>query len=341
MGFFAEFYAWLDRILVGYIGDYAARVATAIEPAVITAAVLYVMVWGFLHLTARVEEPLTEGLKRIAVMVVVLGVSLRLWLYNEVIVDTFFRAPTQLAALIVGAYEPVAVVDQIIFQGGDAGDALIAKGSILQGNFSYYFAGFGVYLLVGFTAVYTMFLLSLSRVALSILLAMGPLFLALALFGTTRRFLEAWLAQLANYALIAILTVMLAALMLTLLTSATREAASAGSGIQIAHAVRVGLAAGLTALVMRQVMPMAAGLASGIALNTFGLMSAAIAWGLGKGAGALGQFSRGAAMDRETTRWDPLSRKAGYYGRRALAGVGRGLARGMRGPNTLRRSSRR
>jgi len=169
MGFFAEFYAWLDRILVGYIGDYAARIAAAIEPAVITAAVLYVMVWGFLHLTARIEEPLSEGLKRIAVMVIVLGVSLRLWLYNEVIVDTFFNAPTQLAAFVVGAYEPVAVVDEIIFQGGDAGDALIEKGSLFQGNFSYYFAGFGVYLLVGFTAVYTIFLLSLSRVALSIL----------------------------------------------------------------------------------------------------------------------------------------------------------------------------
>lgn len=341
MGFFAEFYAWLDRILVGYIGDYAARIATAIEPAVVTAAVLYVMVWGFLHLTARIEEPLTEGLKRIALMVVVLGVSLRLWLYHEVIVDTFFRAPTQLAGLIIGTYEPVAIVDEVIFQGGDAGDALLAKGSILQGNFSYYFAGFGVYLLVGFTAVYTIFLLSLSRVALSILLALGPVFLALALFETTRRFLEAWLAQLTNYALIAILTVMMAALMLSLLTNATREAASAGGGIQIADAVRVGLAAGLTALVMRQVMPMAAGLASGIALSTFGLMSAAIAWGLGKGASAVGQFSRGAVMDKETTRWDPLSRKAGYYAGRAIGGASHGIARSVRGPNTVRPSRRR
>jgi type IV secretion system protein VirB6 len=341
MGFFAEFYAWLDRVLVGYIGEYSARIASAIEPALVTLAVLYVMVWGFLHLTGRIEEPLIQGLKRIALMVVVLGVSLRLWLYNEVIVDTFFEAPTQLAALVVGAYEPVAIVDEIIFQGGDAGDALIAKGSILRGNFSYYFAGFGVYLMVGFTAVYTIFLLSLSRVALSVLLAIGPLFIALALFDTTRRFLESWLAQLANYALIAILTVMMAALMLTLLTTATRDAASVGTGIQIADAVRVGLAAGLTFLVMRQVMPMAAGLASGIALSTFGLVSAAIAWGFGKAAGTVGQFSRGAILDQETTRWDPLSRKAGFYAKRALAGAGHGIARGLRGPNTVRPTARR
>ena len=46
------------------------------------------------------------------------------------------------------------------------------------------------------------------------------------------------------------------------------------------------------------------------------------------------QFLRG-MTDRETTRWDSLSRKSGYYARRAVsAGVGR-LARGWR-ENTIR-----
>ena len=39
------------------------------------------------------------------------------------------------------------------------------------------------------------------------------------------------------------------------------------------------LAAGLTFLVMRQVMPMAAGLASGLALSTFGVVSRFVALG--------------------------------------------------------------
>jgi hypothetical protein len=44
-------------------------------------------------------------------------------------------------------------------------------------------------------------------------------------------------------------------------------AVSTGGAIQIANGVRVCMAAGLTFLVMRQVMPMAAGLASGLALS--------------------------------------------------------------------------
>src|SRR6202041_2423981 len=102
----------------------------------------------------------------------------------------------QLAAVVVGAYDAVTTVDRIIFLGGDAGALLMQKGGILEGSFSYDLAGFAVYLLVGLTAIYTIFLLALSRIALSVLLALGPLFVVLLLFKSTRRFCEAWTAQL-------------------------------------------------------------------------------------------------------------------------------------------------
>lgn len=328
MGFFAEFNAWLTVLLVNYIGVNTARVAGAIEPAVLTLGVVYVMVWGYLQMTGRIEEPFIAGVKRIVMLAIIFGVSLRLWLYNTLIVDTIFNAPAQLAAVVIGAYDPVAIIDEILFTGGDAASLLIEKGGVFDGDFSYYLAGGFVYVVVGLTAVYTIFLLALSRIALSVLLALGPLFVALLLFETTKRFFEAWMAQLANYAFISVLTVLVAALMMSLLTAAAAQAVSAGGGIEIAHAVRVCLAAGLVFLVMRQVMPMAAGLASGLALSTFGAVSAALAWGFGGFSRSASQFMRGAVLDKETTRWDGLARKSGYHLRRgAAAGFGRLIGR--------------
>jgi type IV secretion system protein VirB6 len=136
---------------------------------------------------------------------------------------------------------------------------------------------------------------------------LGPLFLALLFFETTKRFFESWIAQLANYAFVTILTVLVAELMMTLISAAATQAAGAGGGIQIAQAVRVCMAAGLTFLIMRQVMPMAAGLASGLALSTFGTLSTVIAWSLG----------------RATRSSDQLRRQSG----RALAGGATQLAR--------------
>jgi type IV secretion system protein VirB6 len=332
MGFFAEFSAWLNTILAGYIGNNLARIAGALEPAIVTCAVIYVMVWGYLQLTGQIDEPFIAGVKRIITLAVVLGCALHLWLYNSLIVDTFFNAPSELGAVIVGAYDPVTIVDQILFDGSDAANLLLAKGGLLNG-FSFYLAGAAVYLLVGLTAIYTIFLLSLSRIALSVLLALGPLFIALLLFNTTRRFFEAWLAQLANYAFITILTVLSAALMLRVVTVAAEQAVSAGGAISIASAVRVCLAAGLTFLVMRQVMPMAAGLASGLALSSFGIVSAALAWGLGGTLRQGGQFARG-LLDGATSRFDPLTRQAGYRVRR---GVLRTASLAFRRDNQIRR----
>lgn len=320
MGFFAEFNAWLNGILTGYIGDNTARIAAAIEPAVVTLAVVYVMVWGYLQLTGQIEEPFITGLKKLVMLAVILGCSLNLWLYNSLIVDTFFNAPAQVGAAVVGAYDPVGIVDQIFFEGGDAANLLLQKGGLLDGNFAYYLAAFGVYLIVGLTGIYAMFLLSLSRIALSVLLALGPLFIALLFFESSKRFFEAWLAQLANYALVSILTVLIAALMLHVVTVAAQQAVSTGGAIQIANGVRVCMAAGLTFLVMRQVMHMSAGLASGLALSSFGIVSAALAWGFGGAISNSRQFGRG-LLDGSTNRWDPLSRQAGYAMKRGLTRV--------------------
>lgn len=322
MGFFATFSAWLNGLLANYIGSHTAQLAAVLAPAIAALATVYVMVWGYLQFMGQTQEPFATGVKRLITLAVILACALDLWLYNDTIIDTFFAAPGELAAAMIGAFDSVGIVDQIIFSGGDAANLLIAKGGFLQGDFSYYIAGFAIYLIVGLTAIYAMFLLTLSKIALSVLLALGPFFIALLFFDTTKRFFESWIAQMANYAFITILTVLVSALMMGVVSSAAQQAAAQGGGIQIADAVRVCLAAGLTFLVMRQVMPMAMGLASGVALSSYGMVSAMLAWGFAGAARNVsrqsGQFARGLLMDQETSRWDSLPRKAGFALRQRL-----------------------
>ena len=273
MGFFATFWSWLEGQLATYIGANTALVAAALEPAIVTLAIVYVMVWGYLHLSGRIEEPLATGLKRLVMLAVVLGGSLHLWLYNAVIVDTFYRAPAELASAVVGAPDPVATIDTIWSQGGAVAAYLWSNGGFFNGDFGYYVAGAIVWVLMGLLCVYTMFLIALSSIALAVLLALGPLFIALLLFAATRRLFEAWLAQLANYALITILTVLIAALLLQIVASYAAQTAARGAAIVTVDALNMVLIAVLVFLLMRQVMPIAAALAGGVSLNSFGTMS--------------------------------------------------------------------
>lgn len=314
MDFFAQFFVWLNGQLSNYVGSKTAAVAGAIEPAAVTMGVVYVMVWGYLCLRGQIQEPILDGFKRIAVLAIVLGVGLRLWLYNTVITDTVYNAPDQLAAAIVGAPNTISVIDQAWLNGNLVAEELLKKGSVLSGDFAYYLAGFIVYLIVGLAVVYAAFLLALSKVAVAVILAIGPLFIVLLLFDSTKRFFESWVAQLANYALIGVVALMVAALMLSIVKAYADSAAASGSGVTIAESVRLCIAAVLVFLVMRQVPAMAAGLASGIALSSFGAVSGLLHWGLGTARLTAYDVGRG-VMDgwsgEPRSRWDSLRRGAG------------------------------
>ena len=91
---------------------------------------------------------------------------------------------------------------------------------------------------------------------------------------------------------------------------------------------RVGGAADTTLLAKGiQVPPLAhtvgrlrASVQKDLALSSFGVVSAALAWGFGGAVRGTGRFARG-LTDAETGRFDPLTRKAGYYTRRAVMSV--------------------
>ncbi len=327
MGFFANFWSWLNAQLAAYIGTKVAAIALILEPAAVTIATIYVMVWGYMHLRGMIQEPILTGAVRIFTMIAILGIGIRLWLYNSLLTNTFYAAPSQLAAALVGSPSTVATLDAIWVNGAAVADQLLAKGSFLSSDIVFYFAGYLVYIIMGLTCIYTMFLIGLSKIALAVLLALGPLFIIGLFFDTTKRFFEAWIAQLANYALISLLAVAVAALMLSALGKFAADTASLGTGIRIVDAVDMLLLAVLVFLVMRQVMPMAAGLASGIALSTYGAVSRTMGWALGESARSSGQYARG-LVDTHTTRWDSLGRKAGYLTKRgAQALTGAAIAR--------------
>ena len=314
MGIFATFSAWLNGQLAAYIGDNTARLAAVLEPAIVTVAAIYVMAWGYLHLTGKIDEPVMTGLKRILVLALILGVGLRLWLYNSLLVDTFYHAPAQLAAALVGSADPVGTIDAVWTSGGTVGDNLWDKGSAL--NIESLIAAVLVWCLMGILCVYAMFLFALSSIALAILLALGPLFIASLFFDATKRFFAAWIAQLANYALITVLTVMVAALLLQIVKSYAAQTAARGSAILTVDVLNMLLIAVLVFLVMRQVMPIAASLAGGASLNSFGMVSRSLARGAGLGQGVIRAMA-------------PLKNAVAGYGARqtgnALRGAGRKL----------------
>ena len=165
---------------------------------------------------------------------------------------------------------PVATVDALWDRGGTVAAFLWEKGGVFNGDVGYYLAAVIVYVLMGAVCVYTLFLMALARVALAVLLAIGPLFIVLLLFDGTKRFFEAWVAQLANYALVGVLAVLVASLLMTVVEAYAVQTAAKGAAILTVDALDMLLVSGLVLLILRQVMPIAARLAGGVALASHG-----------------------------------------------------------------------
>jgi type IV secretion system protein VirB6 len=295
--FFAQFWAWLSVRLDAYIGEHVAAVAAALQPVVVTLATIYVMVWGLAHLRGAIEEPVLTGALRIVRMVAVIAVGVNLWQYHAVIVETFYTAPVALAAEVADAPDPVGTVDALWAHGGQVAATLWAKGGVFDGDLGYYVAATAIYVLMGAVCVYTLFLMALSRVALAVLLAIGPLFIVLLLFDASRRFFEHWIAQLANYALVGVLAVLVASLMLTVVAAYAEQTAALGGNVLTVDTLDMLLVAALVLLILRQVMPIAARLAGGVSLSSQ-VMVGAIARSGGRAAWRGGGIAMRQAIER-------------------------------------------
>jgi type IV secretion system protein VirB6 len=181
---------------------------------------------------------------------------------------------------------------------------------------------------------YTAFLIALSMVSISMLLALGPLFIAMLFFSSTKKFFEQWIGQLANYALVTILVSLVGALLLGVVRSTTASAVASGSAVSIAEAVCVCVMCVLIFLIIRQTTSIAAGLSGGIGLTTFNAVSSAMAWGFGTAKTTGYQGMRGVTdglRGEAVSRWDSLRRGGGNLlgsGMRRLWSGSRGSGEG-------------
>lgn len=294
--FFANFFSWLDLFQTSTINAQTLLVANAVTPAATAFATLYVTMWGWGIATGRIQQPLKESVRHMLIMMGVFGVGLKLSMYNELITDTFMNGPTQLAAAMSGggaAASPAGLLDTLLLNGGSVAEGLMAQGGIMDGGFGFYLAAFVVYALIGGATAYVAFLLALSKMMLTVIISLGPLFIVMFFFEPTRSLFQGWVAQMANYAVVGLVGSALGMILLRLIQDFGSVALAAGNAVTIADTVYFCLAAAIALLVLKQAVNMAAGLAGGVGMATFGVISKAMGGAIGGARNTAYQGARG------------------------------------------------
>ena len=363
----------VDPILTGFITGGATSVMDVVRPIGMTFTGVYVVWWAIGVALDRVSEPLQDGIIRLLRMAIIITIAFTGGYYLNNIVPFALNAPSELATAIITSGAPSggafatpdsvpSMLDEGLGKGWEAGFKLFGIFSMAEGldaitALPFAFVGILVLLIsLIFTGIAAALLFT-TQIALSILLALGPLFIMLAIWESTTKFFEAWVAQTANFMLLFVIVGSVLAITFTFYNEyadlVIAAAGDLGADSQINEALWGSVKlVGFTILcggVFTMSSMLASGLAGGIAASMGGVAGMAARAGMAGVSGAAGAVAgsgssnqRGRGSDNRglsQARRDRFANgKAGIGDRVADRLASGGAARALRAArNTFRR----
>lgn len=288
--FYSHMFTELTTALNTYVNDTATSIIGAITPVATTLLMIYVMLWGWSMMRGVISEPVTDGVGRIVRLSLIIGIALSVGRYNSYLADMLWNSPDSLASYIGGGSGSTnaAFLDQLMSQLYDFGDAYYQKAyatstmgipSIGLLIMAYALWGAGI-LATGYGA----FLLALAKMALAVLLGVGPLFILMTIFEPTKRFFDAWLGQALNYVFLVMLTAASIKLIMAILQHYLSDAGGAAlADPALDQAIPAIVFSIIGALALMQMSSIASALGGGVAIGTLG----AVGWAYGKTKGGV------------------------------------------------------
>ncbi len=285
---FAPAYAYVDERLDVFLNQGVSQVIAEVAGPLRLALILYVLLYGFAILRGSISEPLIDFAVR-SVKLALISFLATTAAYGPWIAEPLFRRLPDALARAVGGGDiggAGAAFDQFFNRAAYLGEKIAAQAT-LSDWVPLVLSG-AVWLCGALAAALGFGVLTLAKVALALLVALGPIFVACALFEATRRYFFGWLGQAVNY--LVLFALILAVLQLVLLLVAEQWSAIEADDPMTGGLVFIALSL-LGAIFFLQTPAIAAGIAGGASL---GLADFGAAAGLGAGRGYGAASSDGA-----------------------------------------------
>ena len=202
--------------LENFVSNGTSNIASWVSGPLAAALTLYIVVYGYLVLRGSVQEPILEFAFRAIKLAIIVMLVRNASDYQTYVTNIFFETlPKEIAqALNTGATPSASTFDSLLDKGQKCAYEIWSRASWPVDIVT----GVGGLMVIGasFLVAAIGYIVSLyARLALAIILAIGPIFIALAMFQSTRRFTESWIGQLANFVILQVLVVAIGSLLIT------------------------------------------------------------------------------------------------------------------------------
>ena len=293
MRFIAAFEADIDTMLLNYVNSTSASMSGVLGGLTAAGITIYLMFMAYAITRGEVQDPMSKLTKEVFSMALIASIATGVGVYQQYVIGAsnhvlglLTSAVTQTNAKTIGEtidafWSITATVDG---QQVPALNALwiMAKKDSTAGipNMSYFIAAILVFASTVILSVCCLLPAMLAKVGMSLMLAIGPLFITLAIIPYTRNYFASWLSNMLGNLMTLVLVALISSAAINLFRS-TLEAQLKDLSYVDSSPLTVGLvlliisaALGLASLHVSQTGAQLAG--GGLALDTKGLAGAVV-----------------------------------------------------------------
>lgn len=233
---------------------------------------IYIVLNGIAFVRGLTNETMMQFAINCIKLAIIFTLATRAGDFNYYVKSVFFDyLPTEISNALAGnpnAGVSANALDTLLKKGLDTGSAMWEQSEL---GFRMILSALFFLLIVVASFMMCVFgyvVLFYAKCALTIIIALGPLFIALALFQPTRRFTEAWIGQAANFIILQVLVITIGSL---LVNAASSIALSTSSPVgAIVAVIQFSVIAICAWYIFMQLPSIASGLAAGGANLAFG-----------------------------------------------------------------------
>lgn len=213
---FEPSYAFVDSRLNVFLGDRLSSVIAAVEGPLRTALVLYVVLYGIAILRGSISAPMMDFAVRSLKLALIYMLATTPAYSTFVTGPLFTGLPNALTQAVSGEATPTvgAAFDEFLAHAAWLGESISREGSAFDPG--PWVLAAAVFVIGALAAALGFGVVLVAKLALALLVTLGPIFIACALFDATRRFFFGWLSQAVNYLVLFALIIVIFQLVLSL-----------------------------------------------------------------------------------------------------------------------------
>lgn len=206
--FISDTLSLVDNTIASFVKTGFDNMQGYLQPTLMIMATLYVMWMGYQALVEKAPLTPMSIIRHFTTLIIIMTLSTNWNYYHQFVYDIFTREPMEISRILAGSGQSAVMGLNHIWQNGcNLAGELFSAGS--WKNPEYLIYGLLAYIATFANCLYALGLFVVAKMAIAILLAIGPLFIILMLWGSTRELTSGWIRGLVNYSLIPIITTIL------------------------------------------------------------------------------------------------------------------------------------